>query len=60
MYQVRLDCGNGFTLDQNGKGFILFRCYQVSKPRAFGQLWRRFGRQMHLIRGDWKATARTV
>lgn len=40
MYQVRLDCGYGFTLDQYGEGFILFRCYQVTKPGTFGQLWR--------------------
>lgn len=37
---MRLDCGNGLSLDQNGESLVLLRCNQVSKPGSFGQLWR--------------------
>lgn len=46
---MRLNRGNGLALDQNSKGFILLGCYEISKPGALCKLWRRFGRQVHLI-----------
>lgn len=54
MDQVCLDGGERLSLHQHRECFVFFRGHQVAEPRALRQLRRRVGRQMHLIRGDFK------
>lgn len=49
-----LDSGQRFPFDQHRKRFVLFGGHQIAEPRAFRQLRRRVGRQMHFVRGHFR------